>query len=201
IYERRSDPRKQAAGGGRSINLGLSKRGMQGLHMVGLLDEVLQRAVTMRGRAIHSLDGAVRFQPYGTNTDEVLHSVDRNELNHMLLEQAERYPSVKLHFEHRLVRADKESRELEFDVAGKSVKARPQWVIGADGAFSTMRRELQRGERAEYHQEFLEWGYMELTLPAALGGASKIELAALHVWPRSHCLIVSHPKRNRSASF
>ena len=159
VYERRSDPRKQIAGRGKSINLGLSKRGMQALHMVGLLDRVLQRAVTMRGRVIHSIDGTVRFQPYGKNTAEVLHSVDRNELNHMLLEEAGQYPSVKLHFEHRLVRADKQLRELEFDAAGQSVTVSPQWVIGADGAFSTMRRELQHGERAEYHQEFHEWGY------------------------------------------
>jgi kynurenine 3-monooxygenase len=198
VYERRSDPRQQITGSGRSINLGLSKRGMQALQMVGLLDDVLQRSVTMRGRVIHSLDGSVRFQPYGKNTNEVLHSVDRNELNRMLLEEAERYPSVKLHFEHRLVRANKELRELEFDAAGQRVKVNPQWVIGADGAFSTMRRELQHGERAEYHQEFLEWGYKELTLPAGRDGNSLIELTALHLWPRSHCLIVSHPNRDGS---
>jgi kynurenine 3-monooxygenase len=198
VYERRPDLRKQIAGSGKSINLGLSKRGMQALHMVGLLERVLERSVTMRGRVIHALDGTVRFQPYGKDTAEVLHSVDRNELNGMLLEEAERYPSVKLHFEHRLVRANKELQELEFDVAGRTVKARPWWVIGADGAFSTMRRELQHGERAEYHQEFLEWGYKELTLPVGPDGNSMIELTALHVWPRSHCLIVSHPNRNGS---
>lgn len=198
VYERRSDPRRQTTGGGRSINLGLSKRGMQALQMVGMLDEVLKVAVDMRGRVIHALDGTVRFQPYGKNTAEVLHSVDRNELNRMLLERADQYPTVKLHFEHRLVHANKQSRELEFDAAGQVVKRSPEWVIGADGAFSTMRRELQHGERAEYHQEFLEWGYKELTLAAAPDGASKVELAALHVWPRSHCLIVSHANRNRS---
>lgn len=198
LYERRSDPRMHIAGGGRSINLGLSKRGMQALHMVGMLDQVLERAVTMRGRVIHSMDGAVQFQPYGKDSAEVLHSVDRNELNRMLLEEAGRYPSVAMHFGHRLVRADRHLRELEFDAAGWRLKVRPQWVIGADGAFSTMRRELQRGERAEYHQEFLEWGYKELTLTPAPGGGSRIELAALHVWPRSHCLIVSHANRDGS---
>ena len=198
VYERRSDPRRQITGEGRSINLGLSKRGMQALHMVGMLDQVLARAVTMRGRVIHSADGTMRFQPYGKNSAEVLHSIDRNELNRMLLDQAAQYPTVNLHFEHKLVHADRQKQEIEFDVAGRHVKMKPQWVIGADGAFSTMRRELQRGERAEYHQEFLEWGYKELTLAATPDGASKIELSALHVWPRSHCLIVSHANRNGS---
>src|SRR5512146_346883 len=70
VYERRPDPRKQLTEGGRSINLGLSKRGMQALQMVGLLEKVLQRAVTMRGRVIHAMDGTVRFQPYGKDTAE-----------------------------------------------------------------------------------------------------------------------------------
>jgi kynurenine 3-monooxygenase len=198
LYERRSDPRGQMAGRGKSINLGLSKRGMQALQMVGLLDSILERSVPMRGRVIHSVDGAARFQPYGKNSAEVLHSLDRNELNRRLLEEAGRYPSVKLNFEHQLIRVDKKSRELEFNASGQSIRVRPQWVIAADGAFSIMRRELQHGERADYHQEFHEWGYMELTLHAAPDGTSKVDLTALHVWPRRHCMIVSHPNLNGS---
>jgi kynurenine 3-monooxygenase len=198
VYERRADPRIQAAIAGRSINLGLSKRGMQALEAVGLLGQVLERAVVMRGRTIHAVDRAARFQPYGIRTAEVLHSIDRTELNGLLLDAAEAHSSVRLHFEHRLAHVNKEARELEFEADGRITKASPHWVIGADGAFSTMRRELQRGERAEYHQEFLEWGYKELTLPARWGSAANIELTSLHLWPRLHCLIVSHPNRNGS---
>lgn len=52
VYERRADPRQFGWDAGRSINLGLSKRGMLALQAVGLLDEVLQRSVVMRGRVI-----------------------------------------------------------------------------------------------------------------------------------------------------
>lgn len=194
VYERRPDPRKADITAGRSINLGLSKRGMQALSMVGLLDEVLRHAVVMSGRVIHAPDGSSVYQPYGKNKDEVLHSIDRNQLNHLLLDRAERHPKVRLHFGHRLVRADKARREIELETDGRQrVVARPKWVAGADGAFSAMRRELQHGERADYHQEYLEWGYKELTLAPLPDGKSAIELTALHVWPRSHCLFVSHP--------
>lgn len=198
VYERRADPRSGKGGAGRSINLGLSKRGMQALKMVGLLDEVLQKSVVMAGRVIHAPDGSTRYQPYGKDEREVLHSIDRNELNHTLLDKAEQHPKVKLHFEHKLVRADKQKRELEFETEGGRVLVQPAWVVGADGAFSTMRRELQYGERANYHQEYLEWGYKELTLAPGPDGKSVIELTALHVWPRSHCLFVSHPNRDGS---
>ncbi len=198
VYERRADPRKDVGNAGRSINLGLSKRGMQALAMVGMLDQVLAQSVVMSGRVIHAPDGSTRFQPYGKDAGEVLHSIDRNALNHVLLDRAEAHPQVRLHFEHRLVRADKASRELELDHQGARVCTSPDWVVGADGAFSSMRRELQHGVRADYHQEYLEWGYKELTLAANPDGSSAIELTALHVWPRSHCLFVSHPNQDGS---
>jgi kynurenine 3-monooxygenase len=203
VFERRPDPRlpdprSKDGWGGRSINLGLSKRGMQALSMVGLLDLVLKRAVVMRGRVVHLPNGKTRFQSYGKNAAEVLHSIDRDELNRLLLDQAERHAAVTLHFGHRLVRANKERREIQFDAAGTAITIRPNWVVGADGAFSTMRTELQRGERASYSQEFLEWGYKELTLAPGPDGNSLIDLTALHVWPRNHCLCVSHPNREGS---
>ena len=198
VYERQSDPRSRRDGRGRSINLGLSKRGMRALELVGLLQTVLETAVTMRGRVIHAPDGSTRYQPYGKNDGEVLHSIDRNELGHLLLEHAERHPQVRLHFGHRLARIDKESRTLEFETDEGPVSVRAEWMVGADGAFSSTRRELQRGVRANYHQEYLEWGYKELTLGTGPDGRSVIELTALHVWPRSHCLFVSHPNRDGS---
>jgi kynurenine 3-monooxygenase len=57
---------------------------------------------------------------------------------------------------------------------------------------------MHYAERADYQQEFLEWGYKELTLPARADGRSAVELNALHVWPRGHCLIVTHPNLNGS---
>lgn len=198
VYERRPDPRRVDLGAGRSINLGLSKRGIQALTQVGLLDEVMSRAVAMRGRVIHAPDGTTRYQAYGKDNEEVLHSIDRNELNRLLLERADQHPQVNLHFEHRLVAIDKEARTLELECAQQKIQVKADWVVGADGAFSSARREMQRGERADYHQEYLEWGYKELTLAARADGSSVIELNALHVWPRTHCLFVSHPNRDGS---
>jgi kynurenine 3-monooxygenase len=166
VYERRPDPRVGLSEGGRSINLGLSKRGIQALTEVGLIDQVMPLSVVRGGRVIHAPDGSTRFQPYGKDRGEVLHSIDRNELNRLLLDHAQRHPQVRLHFNHRLERIDKARRELEFDHDGEKVRAQPAWVVGADGAFSRARQEMQRGERADYHQEYLEWGYKELSLAA-----------------------------------
>ncbi|MEA2489653.1 MAG: kynurenine 3-monooxygenase [Acidobacteriota bacterium] len=199
VYERRSDPRKRRGEEGRSINLGLSKRGITALTEVGLRDEVLAVAVPMEGRVIHGLDGSQRFQPYGKNRQEVLHSIDRNELNDMLLDRAESHPAVTLHFEHRCLTIDQGKREVVLERRdGSQIAVTADWVVGADGAFSRVREEMQRGQRASFSREFLEWGYKELNLPANPDGTSQLRLNALHVWPRGHCLIVSHANRNGS---
>ncbi|MBL7988333.1 MAG: NAD(P)-binding protein, partial [Chlorobi bacterium] len=65
LYERRPDMRVQDVGGGRSINLALSTRGLRALAEVGLQDQVLADAIRMPGRMIHALDGSLDFQPYG----------------------------------------------------------------------------------------------------------------------------------------
>ncbi len=198
VYERREDPRVDGAEGGRSINLGLSKRGIQALTEVGLIDVVMPLTVVMRGRVVHAPDGGTRFQPYGKNRGEVLYSIDRSELIRLLLDRAERQPGVTLHFDHRLVGVDKDRRELEIETGGVSRHVSAEWVICADGAFSRGRPDMQRGMRADYHQEYLEWGYKELTLAAGPDGASVIDQTALHVWPRAHGLFVSHPNRDGS---
>src|SRR5262245_21533614 len=101
LYERRPDPRRGAGQRGRPINLALSTRGLRALGEVGLAEEVLRRAVPMRGRMIHHADGALAFQPYGKDDSQVLYSVSRGELNRQLVEAAARHPGVEMAFEHR----------------------------------------------------------------------------------------------------
>ncbi|HEX2079985.1 MAG TPA: NAD(P)/FAD-dependent oxidoreductase [Longimicrobium sp.] len=201
VCERRVDPRTVAddALERRSINLGLSHRGVYALSQVGLVDEVLAGAVRARGRVIHASDGRVSFQPYGAHENEVLYSISRSELNRALIRKAEECPGVRFHFGWRCEGLDKDAGTAVFRTAdGREERVEADFVVGADGAFSTVRQLMHRGERANFEQEFLEWGYKELTLPALPGGGSAIELEALHIWPRGDCLIVSHPNPDGS---
>ena len=72
IFERRSQQDLiYPSSGQRSINLALSWRGMKALEGVGLLQEVLKDAVTMRGRYIHPLYVDSYIQPYSSHPDQV----------------------------------------------------------------------------------------------------------------------------------
>ncbi len=194
MYERRPDPRPNPAEGGRSINLALSHRGIRALDEIGVTDAVLSETVPMKGRLMHGIAGDLTFQPYGTSDEQVIHSVSRSGLNRTLLDAAEQ-AGATLHFEQRVRRIDLERAVLQFD-AGPSEEARTashDFVIGADGAFSAIRAQMQRQSGFDFHQSYLEHGYKELSMPAAPGGGHAMQRHALHIWPRGGHMMIALP--------
>jgi kynurenine 3-monooxygenase len=200
LVERRLDPRQTEAEEGRSINLALSERGLHALGQVGLADQVLDQAVRLRGRLMHAVDGRLTFQPYG-KAGQGINSVSRSDLNRILLTAAERQPTVRVQFGLRCQDLEPEQgRVLLEDVrTGASVAREGELVIGADGAFSAVRRWMQRQDRFDYSQAFLPHGYKELTIPPAEGGGWRLEPQALHIWPRGGFMMMA--MANRDGSF
>ena len=81
MLERRSDPRLGDHGGGRSINLALSVRGLEALERIGLREQVLQAVVPMQARLVHDERGRLVRQPYSRIPGEAINSVSRGGLN------------------------------------------------------------------------------------------------------------------------
>lgn len=198
VYERRPDPRHGAGGRSRSINLAISTRGLHALHAAGLEKKILEIAVPMRGRMIHKAAGPLSFQPYGTN-GEAINSISRAALNTALIEAAERDAGVRFHFDRRVAGLDPARGRLALEAPGGQEETEADVVVGADGANSEVRRRLQREDRFELHQTYLEHGYKELTIPAAAGGGFAMEPHALHIWPRASFMMIALP--NRDGSF
>jgi kynurenine 3-monooxygenase len=201
LYEKRPDPRRHEQEQGRSINLALSVRGIHALREIGLAEEVLKSAILMRGRMIHGPTGEQTFQPYGKDDSQALHSVSRAGLNLLLVEAAARYPSIRLFFGHKCTGLDLDTGTLEFvDNASRSpVRVPAEFIVGADGAYSAVRGQLQKQERFNYRQEYLDHGYKELTIPAGPGSTFRLEKHALHIWPRGSFMMIALP--NQDGSF
>jgi kynurenine 3-monooxygenase len=181
LYERRPDPRVTGAERGRSINLALSERGLDALRRVGLDDAVMKTALPMSGRMMHAPSGELTFQPYSADRKRAINSISRGDLNATLLDACTARPEVTIHFGHRVA-----------DVA--ELTARHRVVIGADGAHSAVRRSLPAFEQRE---EFLEYGYRELTIPP-VDGDFAMDPGALHIWPRGQSMIIALPNPDRS---
>ena len=64
LIEKRPDLRKIEQDAGRSMNLAFSDRGMKGMKMVGLGEEVKDICLPMLGRMIHDNKGNKFMSPY-----------------------------------------------------------------------------------------------------------------------------------------
>jgi kynurenine 3-monooxygenase len=200
LYERRSDPREGSLVGGRSINLALSTRGIHGLEQIGIADEVLKHAIPMRGRMIHEKSGALHFAPYDVDPNKHINSIGRATLNTSVIEAAQRFPNVRVHFDHKCTDVDLEQAAARFETESGVVSARGDAVIGVDGAFSTVRQSIQlKIPNFEYDESYLAHGYKELTIPPGANGSWQMEKNALHIWPRRSFMMIALP--NPDGSF
>ncbi|PXY21315.1 kynurenine 3-monooxygenase [Prauserella muralis] len=197
VYERRPDPRTGTAERGRSINLALSERGLNALRRVGLEQQVLTDGLPMRGRMIHPVTGPLDFQPYSADGERAINSISRGALNNVLLDAAEKSPTVQLRFEHRLVELDPETGALVFETPRGRVHAEAGVVFGTDGAGSAVRGELVRHGVTSETLDFLDYGYKELSIPPRDGDFA-LEPRALHIWPRGRSMMIALPNPDRS---
>lgn len=195
LFERNVDPRGEFAAAGRSINLALSSRGINGLKKAGVLDRVSPLLVPMRGRIVHEVDGTTEFLPYGQRDDEQIYSASRGELNKILLEAADDVGNVAIHFGHAVTRYDAAAQKVHvLDIEADNdyeMDANP--VIAADGAGSVMRNGLDETGAVGANEILLAHGYKELVIPAGPDGAFQLEANALHIWPRGEFMLIALP--------
>jgi kynurenine 3-monooxygenase len=196
VYERRPDLRGARAGAGRSINLAVSTRGLYALHQMGLDEKVLERAIPMLGRMVHT-EGEAHFLRYGRDDREFINSMSRGELNRLLVTEAEKTGRVHIEFEERLVSFDpaRHTARLRSERTGDEREIRTGVAFGADGSASAMRKAIA----PDATEEVLDFGYKELTLPAGPGASFLLEKNALHIWPRKSFMLIALP--NLDGSF
>ena len=200
VFERRADPRRAGFQEGRSINLALSDRGWRALEGVGIADDIRQVGIPMTGRVMHDVQGNLTRQPYG-HEGQAIYSVNRGHLNRRLLDLAEAQPNVRLSFGEQCLGIDLKKQCLNLlDTATQQEHTAPyNRLFGTDGAFSMVRGALQKTDRYDYSQDYLEYGYKELTIAAGPNGAWQLEKNALHIWPRGQYLMIALP--NLDGSF
>lgn len=197
VFERRGDPRRHGYAGGRSINLALAERGLHALRCAEAAEAVLEKAVMMRGRMVHFLDGNQQLQRYGRDDSEVIWSVSRGDLNLTLLDAAEA-AGARLHFDRRLDHVDFDDATAYFLGDGATHPHRFHALIGADGAGSTLRTQMGLRTDLGERTELLGHGYKELEIPPANDGGFRIEPHALHIWPRGDYMCIALPNDERT---
>ncbi|TFY57277.1 hypothetical protein EVJ58_g7118 [Rhodofomes roseus] len=210
IYEGRPDmrlPSSKAAAQQRSINLAISSRGIAAIEAIhpSAAERFLKAVIPMHGRMIHHVGGRQESQPYDRD-GQCINSIGRAFMNEDLLTEALAVPTVSAFFEHKVVSLDfdtgtmavrsntgNENREVHFD-----------FCVGADGAYSIVRRQLMRVVRMDYQQEYIPHDYLELKMPTGPpvvpSGDSTFLLDSnhLHIWPRHTFMLIALPNKDKT---
>jgi kynurenine 3-monooxygenase len=201
----------RSSAGRRSIGLGISESARALLAQAGLGDVFSRISVPMTGRVVHSSDGATTFQPYGPRrpgrrADAILvpeglvYSVRREDLAAALVTLADRLPDVSFHFQRTVTDVDPYRASIDVvgsadgsdtgaDGVGESAFS-AQAVIGADGAFSRVRRSFRSVAGFEEERTETALEYKQLTIPAE---TSTLRRDAHHVWPRHGIVLTALP--------
>lgn len=199
LFEARPDSRKTSVYQGKSINIALSDRGWRAMESIGIDAEIRKDAIAMKRRVIHDEKGNLTYQPYGKE-GQAIWSVSRGGINERLLTLAEAESNVNLFFEHKLVSLDFETATAEFRKAdGNSVEVEADYLFGADGAHSKVRRLAHDTPRFSYSQSYMPQCYIELNIPPNEDGSHQLEKNALHIWPRKQFMLIALP--NPDGSF
>ncbi|ANH60294.1 FAD-dependent oxidoreductase [Dokdonia donghaensis] len=203
LMEKRPDLRAVHQDAGRSINLALSDRGLKGIRLVGLEDRVKDLCIPMNGRMLHDKESNTLFSPYSGRTDEYINSISRTDLNIMLLNAADEYDTLQVHFNQACTNVDLKNATATFtDYHTKEEQTiTADIILGADGAGSAVRKSMymSRDFLFSFSQDYLGHGYKELTFPPAENGGYRTEKNALHIWPRGRDMIIALP--NLDGSF
>mgnify|MGYP001582250777 FL=1 len=201
IFERREDIRRADISAGKSINLALSDRGFKALDAVGVGDLIREIAIPMPGRMMHDLEGNLTFQAYGKE-GQAINSVSRGGINARMMDIAEKVGGAKIFYSMKCTGADLEGGICHFENTntGEKTSIKSDLIFACDGAFSAVRyNAMQKLDRFNYSQMYIEDGYREILLPANEDGSYKLEKKALHIWPRGRFMLIALP--NEDGSF
>src|SRR6516225_9416041 len=154
----------------------------------------------MRGRMIHDKSAALHFAPYDVDPKKCINSIGRAALNATVIEAAQRYSNVRVHFNHKCTHVDIDSALAHLESSNGAVTQRGDAVVGVDGAFSAVRKSMQNEiANFQYDESYLAHGYKELTIPPGPDGSWRMEKNALHIWPRKSFMMIALP--NPDGSF
>ena len=191
IFERRKDLRSEIITAGKSINLALSKRGWTALKKAGVDTEVIKIAIPVHKRIMHDINGRLTDQPYG-NEGECIYSVSRAKMNLLMMNLAEKN-GASLNFNQKCIDVDFENSIVDFEntETKKIQNIKSDFLIGADGAFSEVRKQMVNKYKHDYEYNEIEHDYKELLIPPGKNNSYLLDKNALHIWPRGEFMLMA----------
>lgn len=98
-----------------------------------------------------------------------------------------------------MVHADLDADTVTFsDSDGVQKSCSADLIIGCDGAFSSLRKQMMRKTRIDFSQTYIPHGYKEIEMQPTEDGQFVMEPNYLHIWPRNSFMMIALPNQNRT---
>ncbi|MFA0964353.1 FAD-dependent oxidoreductase [Roseivirga sp. BDSF3-8] len=192
IYEKRPDFRNISPDRNRTIAMSLSERGWHALKEVDMLETVQKIGAPKYGRATYRMEGTPMLQHYG-KSHQAIYTVNRRDLNNLLLEKAESTGMIDFHFEHICTDINFETNTIDVQdkANGSASQETFDYIFGADGGLSSVREIMERNTDHSFKTQILSCAYKELEMPPLDTVSEKVLLDYLHIWVSRHAFIMA----------
>ncbi|KAL8890842.1 MAG: hypothetical protein Q9215_002068 [Flavoplaca cf. flavocitrina] len=193
----------------------------------GLSEDISRHSLPVHSRMVHTKDkhGDLKetSMPYSSNGD-CIHIMQRTSIGQRLLLALSKEPNAKVFFDHKLIACDLPSKIATFENVkwqgrdGEVVEAENtkvtethskdvgrrksvsfDYIIGADGAHSAIRKHLMRETNVDYNQKYVDVLWCDFYLPTDNKGNRKLDATHLHVWPDKERVFIVLPENDGSA--
>jgi len=196
IYESRESVENLPVVSYKSINQSLCVRGIRALQEVHLWDEVKKLCTREAGRIIHQKNGLL-YQAYGEKQGLAEWSINRNDLNRALTSEMKKYPTITTHYNERCLEIDVEKREIELEHTTTKARSRlrVEFLVGADGIHSAVRKAMEQEGHVTSKLETMDWGYKNMYIKGPQDGVVPFQRNAFHLWSKKHAAVFGIPNR------
>jgi kynurenine 3-monooxygenase len=183
LYDRRSDPRAVSFANYRTYPLALSVRGLSAIRQI----EGLEAAVKAQGTEVvctisHLGNGKTRVLP----RRQPIITIDRTRLAIALLNSlTQKYDSSRLNisFDCQCTEVNLNSQQATFVKESDTFTENYEYLVGADGARSTVRNALLNTSLFEFEQKYVRDDYKTFYLPRHNKNTTfKIQPHHIHGW-------------------
>ena len=185
-----------------SYNLTLTSRGLQALDHIGIGDTVRSNTRPLNGRIWHKKDQTIAYELYGID-NEKLYSIRRETLHHLLIDLVTNKFNIPILYDEKCIHIDYDKPEAYFQNqrTGKKSSVSPYLIFAADGAYSNVRYQLIKEKQFCYSQKYMQYGFIELSIPIISKIRWMKDNSFLHVWPRNTHLMIGFPNIDDTFTF
>ena len=196
LYEKANNSIIHSVPEKRATELDLSKRALLALSELGLLNQVIEKAVPTENRILFYSDQTKIQIQHGFDKDHIIYNISRADLYTILFSAIQNVRNIKVNFSHKLVSADLKQRHLVFEKtnANDFIIKKYSAALGCDGVNSTLRHAVDATYK---NNENCPYVYKEITLPTSFS-MQNLSIKSMYKWIGDKIIFFAHPKINGS---